>query len=131
MSSAGRGNKENIFLMKLLGNPSDDRSAARDHDTSGQRRRCGACDGVEGRRVVLDNSCCEKSHKQPMQRSQDDATVGYVFQRSHIQQHDAEYVTHFAQKQQTRWASGDDHTLDVSFFSALNFFTILPIKDCT
>lgn len=55
--------------------------------------------------------------QQPMQRSQDDATVGYVFQRSHIQHHEAEYVAQFAQKQQTRWASGDDHSLDVSVFS--------------
>lgn len=57
--------------------------------------------------------------QQPMQRSQDDATVGYVFQRSHIQQHEAEYVAQFAQKQQTRWASGDDHSLDVSSYDHL------------
>lgn len=42
-------------------------------------------------------------------RSQDDAAVGYVFQRHG---HDPEF-SQFAQKQQ-RWASGDDTIMDVS-----------------
>lgn len=44
-----------------------------------------------------------------MSRSQDDAAVGYVFQRH---AHDPEF-SQFAQKQH-RWASGDDTIMDVS-----------------
>lgn len=43
-------------------------------------------------------------------RSQDDAAVGYVFQRHG---HEPEFPQ-FAQKQQPRWASGDDAIVDVS-----------------
>lgn len=43
-------------------------------------------------------------------RSQDDAAVGYVFQRH---PHEAEYP-HFAHKA-PRWASGDDNIIDVSW----------------
>lgn len=45
----------------------------------------------------------------PPARTQDDAAVGYVFQRH---PHEQEF-TQFAQKQ-PRWASGDDTIIDVS-----------------
>lgn len=50
----------------------------------------------------------------PINRSQDDAAVGYVFQRH---PHEADF--HFAHKQPTqpqqpRWASGDETIIDVS-----------------
>lgn len=49
------------------------------------------------------------NNNQPNQ-SQDDAAVGYVFQRH---PHEADYP-HFAHKA-PRWASGDDTIIDVSF----------------
>lgn len=45
----------------------------------------------------------------PPVRTQDDAAVGYVYQRH---PHEQEFPQ-FAQKQQ-RWASGDDAIIDVS-----------------
>lgn len=56
------------------------------------------------------------NNNQPNQ-SQDDAAVGYVFQRH---PHDAEYP-HFAHKA-PRWASGDDGIIDVSLLNNLIFF---------
>lgn len=47
----------------------------------------------------------------PPNRSQDDASVGYVFQRH---PNEPEFP-HFAHKQ-PRWASGDDAIIDVSIF---------------
>ena len=47
-------------------------------------------------------------------RSQDDASVGYVFQRPHP--HEAEF-SQFAPKQ-TRWATGEDHNIDVSIHTS-------------
>lgn len=46
----------------------------------------------------------------PPNRSQDDAAVGYVFQRH---PHEPEFP-HFPHKQQPRWASGDEAIIDVS-----------------
>lgn len=46
----------------------------------------------------------------PPIRSQDDAAVGYVFQRH---PHEPEFP-HYAHKQAPRWASGDDAIIDVS-----------------
>lgn len=43
-------------------------------------------------------------------RSQDDATVGYVFQRTHPHEEFPQFAT---AKQETRWATGDDG-IDVS-----------------
>lgn len=61
-------------------------------------------------------------------RSQDDAAVGYVFQRH---AHDPEF-TQFAQKQH-RWASGDDSIMDVSISRMENgqhFRTASLISHC-
>lgn len=53
----------------------------------------------------------EPGGRGPPARSQDDATVGYGFQRIPPE---AEF-SQFTQKQQ-RWASGDDTIIDVSLF---------------
>lgn len=50
----------------------------------------------------------------PINRTQDDAAVGYVFQRH---PHEADYP-HFVPKQThppPRWASGEEAIIDVSF----------------
>lgn len=52
-------------------------------------------------------------------RSQDDAAVGYVFQRH---PHEPEFP-HFAHKA-PRWASGDEAIIDVSVILFLQFFVV-------
>lgn len=64
----------------------------------------------------------------PMNQSQDDAAVGYVFQRH---PHEADF--HFAHKQAPqppRWASGDEPIIDVSTSSycAQILITLFPLS---
>jgi len=58
--------------------------------------------------MKLLGSADEGGGRGPPSRSQDDAAVGYVFQRH---PHDPEFPQ-FSQKQ-PRWASGDDAIIDV------------------
>lgn len=60
----------------------------------------------------------------PINRTQDDAAVGYVFQRH---PHEADYP-HFVPKQTQpmhppRWASGDEAIIDVSVIYNERFYT--------
>lgn len=47
-------------------------------------------------------------------RSQDDAAVGYVFQRHPHETADFPHFSHKQAPQQPRWASGDETIIDVS-----------------
>lgn len=66
-------------------------------------------------------------------RSQDDAAVGYVFQR-HPHEADFPHFSHKQTPQPPRWASGDETIIDVSMLCAFNsinsyFFSLQPLSD--
>lgn len=58
-------------------------------------------------------------------RSQDDAAVGYVFQRHPHETADFPHFSHKQAPQQPRWASGDETIIDVSTHLHLILFFLL------